>query len=97
MEFMSSGKAGAMDEKDFNALFAALDTDGNGEVDFLEFCTYLSVCGQDIKIAREELQTLPQDRNELIRQMSKTLSRRFSVTGAAAQAIQEGEEEEGTA
>ncbi|KAL3930999.1 MAG: hypothetical protein SGBAC_011512 [Bacillariaceae sp.] len=35
-EFVNSGKAGAMDQKDFNALFAALDSDNNGQVDFLE-------------------------------------------------------------
>eukprot|EP00978_Attheya_sp_CCMP212_P014244 scaffold36212_cov53-Attheya_sp.AAC.2 len=45
--FMSSGKAGTMSEKDFGALFNALDIDKNGQVDFLEFCHFLTVCGQE--------------------------------------------------
>lgn len=51
-EFVSSGQAGEMDEKDFNALFAALDVDKNEKVDFLEFCNFLSTCGQEYGAAR---------------------------------------------
>jgi hypothetical protein len=40
-EFISSGKAGEISESDFNALFAAIDTDGDGQVDFLAFCAFM--------------------------------------------------------
>jgi hypothetical protein len=53
-DFLSSGKAGEMNQKDFNALFEALDTDGNGKVDFLEFCSFLSMCGEEFQVARED-------------------------------------------
>jgi hypothetical protein len=53
-DFLSSGKAGEMNQKDFNALFEALDTDGNGKVDFLEFCSFLSMCGEEFRVARED-------------------------------------------
>jgi EF-hand domain pair len=40
-EFISSGKAGEISESDFNALFAAIDSDGDGQVDFLAFCAFM--------------------------------------------------------
>jgi len=40
-EFLNSGKVNKMNEKDFNALFAALDTDGDGTVSFMEFSAYM--------------------------------------------------------
>ena len=40
-EFISSGKAGEISQSDFNALFAAIDTDRDGQVDFLAFCTFM--------------------------------------------------------
>jgi len=43
-EFIGSGKAGELDERDFNALFSAIDLDGNGKVDFLEFCAFMGKC-----------------------------------------------------
>lgn len=43
--FMSSGKAGTMNKKDFDVLFLALDDDGNGKVDYIEFINFLSSCG----------------------------------------------------
>lgn len=39
--FINSGKVGKMDKKDFNALFSALDTDGDGTVSFMEFSAYM--------------------------------------------------------
>ena len=58
----SSGKAGKMDQKDSNALFAALYGDNNGKVDFLEFCTFLGVCGEELEVART--MTVARDNNE---------------------------------
>lgn len=40
-EFISSGKAGEISKGDFNALFAAIDADGDGQVDFLAFCAFM--------------------------------------------------------
>jgi hypothetical protein len=40
-EFISSGKAGEISQGDFNALFAAIDADGDGQVDFLAFCAFM--------------------------------------------------------
>jgi EF-hand domain pair len=40
-EFISSGKAGEITQSDFNALFAAIDADGDGQVDFLAFCAFM--------------------------------------------------------
>jgi hypothetical protein len=37
--FLSTDKAGDLSESDFNALFAAIDLDQSGAVEFLEFCT----------------------------------------------------------
>jgi Ca2+-binding EF-hand superfamily protein len=36
---VSTGKVGELSESDFNALFAAIDLDQSGTVDFLEFWT----------------------------------------------------------
>lgn len=46
-EFVQSGHAGDLSESDFNALFAAIDLDDNGQVDFLEFCTFMGKCNED--------------------------------------------------
>mmetsp|Transcript_28276 Transcript_28276/g.68088 ORF Transcript_28276/g.68088 Transcript_28276/m.68088 type:complete len:512 (-) Transcript_28276:133-1668(-) len=40
-DFLNSGKVAKMNESDFNALFSALDTDGDGTVSFMEFCAYM--------------------------------------------------------
>jgi hypothetical protein len=50
--FMSSGKAGELSESDFNALFAAIDLDQNGSVDFMEFCTFMGQCSDEYRSAR---------------------------------------------
>jgi len=42
--FLSTGKAGVLDRADFRSLFAALDNENSGYVDFLEFCTFLGRC-----------------------------------------------------
>lgn len=40
-EFLQTGKVGDIAKDDFDALFEAVDADGNGNVDFLEFCAFL--------------------------------------------------------
>ena len=44
--FVSSGKAGIMNRRDFNALFKSMDIDGNGAVNFMEFCSFMTTCGK---------------------------------------------------
>lgn len=51
-DFVSSGRAGAMSEDDFDALFAAIDLDKSGTVDFLEFCTYMGQCNEDFEAVK---------------------------------------------
>jgi len=53
-DFMSSRKAGELDKKDFDALFAAIDLDKNGTVDFLEFCAFMGKCDQEYRAARTD-------------------------------------------
>jgi hypothetical protein len=44
--WIDEGKLGNISDNDFNALWSALDLDGSGTVDFVEFCTFLSGCGE---------------------------------------------------
>lgn len=48
--FMTSGKMGDVSDSDFNTLFGIIDSDGNGEVDFIEFASFMG----DIKSNIEE-------------------------------------------
>jgi hypothetical protein len=52
--FLESGKAGELSESDFNALFSAIDLDGNGTVDFLEYCTFMGKCSGEYRSARAD-------------------------------------------
>lgn len=46
--FMDSKHAGgSITESDFESIFAALDSDGNGEIDFVEFVAFLNQCKSD--------------------------------------------------
>lgn len=70
--FVNSGKIGEMTDSDFNALFAALDVDGNGTVDFTEFCAFMAQCGNVYDEIEGEL--TPEDRR-------KSIARRISSRG----------------
>lgn len=48
-EFISSGKAGDLNQSDFNALFAAIDLDNSGSVDFMEFTAFFGKCSSDFE------------------------------------------------
>lgn len=74
-EFVSSGKAGEMSEKDFNLLFDSMDVKGRGKVNFVEFCAFMSSCGEEIhELAREEKEKYSRD--EKLYAASRRLSQR---------------------
>ena len=63
-EFVSSGKAGEMSERDFNLLFDSMDIKGRGKVNFVEFCAFMSSCGEEIQeLAKEEKAVGNRDEN----------------------------------
>eukprot|EP00525_Craspedostauros_australis_P008600 CAMPEP_0198133634 /NCGR_PEP_ID=MMETSP1442-20131203/59668_1 /TAXON_ID= /ORGANISM="Craspedostauros australis, Strain CCMP3328" /LENGTH=586 /DNA_ID=CAMNT_0043794765 /DNA_START=209 /DNA_END=1970 /DNA_ORIENTATION=- len=67
-EFLSSGKAVEMNRHDFEALWAVMDADGSGYVDFLEFCAFMGQCHEEYDNARDDRML-----------MAERLSRRFSL------------------
>jgi hypothetical protein len=76
--FMSSGKAGEMSESDFNALFAAIDLDQSGSVDFLEFCTFMGKCSDEYRSARTDRGSVA-DRASRRISVADTTARRLST------------------
>ena len=40
---MTSGKLGDVSDKDFNTLFGIIDADGSGEVDVIEFSSFITI------------------------------------------------------
>ena len=51
---MTSGKIGEVSDSDFESLFRIIDADGNGEVDFVEFATFMGQVKSDIEFLKEE-------------------------------------------
>jgi hypothetical protein len=49
---LSTGKAGDISESDVDALFAAMDLDSSGTVNFVEFCTFMGQCHDEFPSAR---------------------------------------------
>jgi len=52
--FVNSGSVAKMGKSDFNALFAALDTDGDGTVSFMEFCAYMGKAYGEFEKMKED-------------------------------------------
>lgn len=100
--FISSGKAGDMDKHDFDALFAAIDLDKNGTVDFLEFCAFMGNCHDEYREARIERGSVVAKSSRRLEASAVTARRLSSMpevgnaVGAAAAAakIEEGEDSE---
>lgn len=44
-----------MSKKDFDTLFTILDVDGNGGIDFVEFCQYMGEIGLDMETIEKEI------------------------------------------
>lgn len=71
-DWMADGKLGEISDKDFDALWVAMDTDSSGEVDFVEFASYLSGCGEAFDEVFQERKNMT--REELVKRMSQRLS-----------------------
>lgn len=71
--FVTSGKIGTISDSDFNALWAAIDVDGDGSVNFTEFCSFLATCGEVYDEEEEKL--TPEQRRQSV---SRSLSMRGS-------------------
>jgi len=52
-------KMNFISERDFEALWSAMDIEGNGEVDVVEFVVFLSACGPEFEEVYEEQMKLP--------------------------------------
>ena len=78
--FVTSGKIGTISDADFNALWAAIDVDGDGSVNFTEFCSFLATCGEVYD--EEEKKLAPEQRRQSV---SKSLSMRLNI-GKASEA-----------
>jgi len=95
-EFVSSGKAGEMEEHDFNALFAALDVDHNGKVDFLEFCNFLSSCGSEFNEARDRMLLANTKSTSLVHSLKNfaTAAQHISASASVAHGLEDVQEQE---
>jgi Ca2+-binding EF-hand superfamily protein len=76
-QWMDEGKVGKISDSDFNVLWSALDIDGSGSVDFIEFCTFLSGCGEAFDEVYNHQQTMSKE------QKLKFASQRFSTRSLA--------------
>jgi hypothetical protein len=85
-----SSKAGDLSESDFNSLFAAIDLDHSGTVDFLEFCTFMGKCSDEYRSARGNRGSIA-DRASRRISVADTAARRLSTvapgTDDAAKAV----------
>ena len=59
--WLDDGKLGELSDKDFDMLWAALDSDNSGLIDPVEFCTYLSACGDAFDEVNREQQAMSKD------------------------------------
>lgn len=79
--FLDSGKSGAtLSEASFNALFAALDVDGDGKVSFMEFSAYLGSAQDDFKTLKKQKSVLDaRGLDQYYMGVSKMISKRVIV------------------
>jgi hypothetical protein len=63
--WLKDGKLGEISQSDFNVMcWVAMDVDGNGSIDFVEFCTFMSGCGDAFdERASHRLSTMVSIRN----------------------------------
>jgi len=75
--FVNEGKLGEMSESDFDAMWTAIDVNNSGEVDFIEFCTFLSGCGAEIEEVYNEQRKM--SRAARSKSVSNRLATRVSI------------------
>jgi len=92
-EFLKSGKVGNISDKDIGAMWAAIDIDNSGEVDFVEFIAFLGSCGDEFDTANKEQKTMSKD--EKLMYASRRLSMRASSMAKLIENEVAGDEEEG--
>jgi len=71
-QWMADGKLGTISDKDFNAMWTAMDIDQCGEVDFIELATYLSGCGEAFDEVFKERQNM--SKADRLKRLSQRLS-----------------------
>jgi hypothetical protein len=76
--WLKDGKLGEISQSDFNVMWVAMDVDGNGSIDFVEFCTFLSGCGDAFEQVFTEQQT-NLSKDEKFRRASLRLSTKVSI------------------
>ena len=85
-EFLDSGKVGTLSKKDFDAMFAAIDLDQDGIVDFLEFAAYLGRCGDELEEAKQRRSTV-YDNDEAWKKISRSVSMVMVDQGGTEEAL----------
>lgn len=56
---MTSGKMGKVTDSDFDTLFGIIDADGSGEVDFIEFATFMGEIKDNIEAFGDDEEVVP--------------------------------------
>lgn len=79
-DFISTGKAGELSESDFDALFASIDLDKNGSVDFMEFISFFGKCQDDYDYVKNRQSVLLMRESTIM----KSTERRASTAEASA-------------
>mmetsp|Transcript_10291 Transcript_10291/g.13076 ORF Transcript_10291/g.13076 Transcript_10291/m.13076 type:complete len:474 (+) Transcript_10291:54-1475(+) len=92
--FLKSGKVGDISDKDVEAMWAAIDIDNSGEVDFVEFIAFLGSCGTEFESISKEQKAM--SKAEKLKYASQRLSTRCLVmppdVDKSADEEKEGEE-----
>jgi len=73
-EFIASGKVGEISDKDVEAMWHAIDIDNSGEVDFVEFISFLGSCGSAFDQVNKEQRAMTKDQK--LKYASQRLSTR---------------------
>ncbi|KAL7553152.1 hypothetical protein ACHAWF_018054, partial [Thalassiosira exigua] len=64
--FVSSGKVDEISDKDFEALWCAIDIDNSGEVDFVEFLSFLGSCGAEFEAVSQKQRAMTKEEKLLL-------------------------------
>jgi hypothetical protein len=75
--WLQDGKLGEISERDFNVMWVAMDVDGNGSIDFVEFCTFMSGCGDAFDEVYKEQKNISKD--EKFQRAAQRLSAKVSI------------------